>query len=55
VSRPGINLLPQIAFPSPDPGDKKLSSRLVAPTFFEMIASAERGRILSGELPLNAG
>jgi hypothetical protein len=50
-----IKLLPQIAYPSPDPGAKKFNSRLVAPPFFEMNASAKRGRILSGELPLNAG
>jgi hypothetical protein len=34
---------------------KKFNSRLVAPTLFGMNASAKRGRILSGELPLNAG
>jgi hypothetical protein len=50
-----INLLPQIAFPSRDAGDKKFNSRRVAATFFEMNASAKPGRILSGELPLNAG
>jgi hypothetical protein len=46
---------PHPGVPTLNAGAKKFNSRLVAPTFFGMNASAKRGRILSGELPLNAG